>query len=621
MLARGGFWQARHAVLKNPAVIFFDSKLRSWTVGRFEVAANAEAAVGVDTPGKLDPEFILFPYLAWIGLVRVANRLAITFPVDAQHGLAIADPASGMCLLAHQVMALAAEAHWQNVVGVPGGLTPDRREGGMQFDLLFVRQHLDPGGAVGVCPDGIVATRKVGSDLAAPFAQEVGQQDAHFVVGEGIFGREEQLIPGLRGTRFEKWRGHKFVPAIGRGAARSADAAGKNGEEPEGASDLPAAQVSGAGGAPGMSGKGCSGLTYLAGNGDDRFRGQSAFTSGEGGRVLCVKIDQQFDEALKCLWLARMFGGHVLLPVNPAAHIFAIEEVFHQQDARHRQQYRRFRAGPGWEPVIGHAGSIGEARVHNGELSALHLPLDDALRLRVEIMTGFQVRADEQDEASIGVIGRGTVGPTPELVAETGGRGADVGMAVVTIYAPGAQHALHVAIMPGPPDMIHHFITAALDDGGANLRRECFQHLVPGRALPFAFAAPARALEGIEDASGIVDLVDGGRALGAIPPATAWMVGIALEFFDTPALFINIGEQATGRLTVETDGRDDGVVFLDLARPGFRIVFDPIIPFLRRRAGSEIAHGHLLAAGSKVLLQRNFDHMSLRMGKGRPPLH
>src|SRR5579875_526611 len=174
-------------------------------------------------------------------------------------------------------------------------------------------------------------------------------------------------------------------------------------------------------------------------------------------------------------------------------------------------------------------------------------------------------------------------------------------MTVMTIHAPRTQHALHITVVPGSSDMVHHFITASLNDGGTNLCRESFQHLVPGRALPFAFATPARTLQGIEDALRIVDLVDGSRAFGAVSSTTARVVRIALEFFDTSALFINIGEQATGRLTVETDGRDNGVMLFNFARPGFRIIFDPVIPFFRRWAGSEVSHGHLFAAGSKML--------------------
>ena len=239
----------------------------------------------------------------------------------------------------------------------------------------------------------------------------------------------------------------------------------------------------------------------------------------------CVQVEQHLDEMLKGLrFAAGMFRRQKFLPVDPAPHELAVVELLGQQDARHRQQHRRLRAGPGGQPVIGHAGGIGEARVHHRQLRPLHLALDDALRLRVEIVAGLQVRADQQNKARVGVVGRGTVHAAPDVVAETRRGGADVGVAVVPIHAPRAQHALHVAVVSWAPDVVHHLVAAVFDNGGANFGGEGVQRLVPGRALPLALAALARALQGIEDALRVVDLVDGGRAFGAVAPAAAGMV-------------------------------------------------------------------------------------------------
>ena len=82
--------------------------------------------------------------------------------VDTQHRLAEADPAPGVRLLAHQIMALACHAHRQHIVSIPGRLAPHRRESCVQLNLLLVGQHLDPAGTVGVGPDGIIDPCKIG---------------------------------------------------------------------------------------------------------------------------------------------------------------------------------------------------------------------------------------------------------------------------------------------------------------------------------------------------------------------------------------------------------------------------------------------------------------------------
>src|ERR1051326_3105681 len=105
-------------------------------------------------------------------------------------------------------------------------------------------------------------------------------------------------------------------------------------------------------------------------------------------------------------------------------------------------------------------------------------------------------------------------------------------MAVVPIYPPGPEHSLHVAIMAGPPNMIHHLVASPFDNRGTNCCGEGIQDLVPRRALPLALAALARALQRIENALWIVDLVDRRRPFGAVTPATAWVVGIALQLLD-----------------------------------------------------------------------------------------
>src|SRR5690348_11098810 len=156
-------------------------------------------------------------------------------------------------------------------------------------------------------------------------------------------------------------------------------------------------------------------------------------------------------------------------------------------------------------------------------------------------------------------------------------------MAVVSIYTPCTQHALHVAIVSGSPNVIHDLVAPPFDDGGTNFGGKGIQHLIPGDALPPALAALAEALQRVQDAFWIIDLVDGGRTFGTVAPATARMIRVAFQFLDAARLFIDIGQQPAGGLTVETDGRDNLVMSLDFARPRLRIVFYPVVPAFRRR--------------------------------------
>ncbi len=216
------------------------------------------------------------------------------------------------------------------------------------------------------------------------------------------------------------------------------------------------------------------------------------------------------------------------------------------------------------------------------------------------------------------MVGRGPVHAAPDVVAEARRGGADIGMAVVPIHAPRAQHALHVAIVSRSPDVVHHLVAAVLTNGGAYFGGESVQRLVPRRALPLALAALARALQGIQYALWIVDLVDGGRAFGAVAPATARMVRVALKLLDSPALLVDIGQQPTGRLAVEADRGDDLVVPLHFARPRLRIVLHPIAPPFRGRTRGQVAHHHRLAARGDVLFQRDLGHLTLLFSSKMP---
>src|SRR5260370_9852564 len=103
-------------------------------------------------------------------------------------------------------------------------------------------------------------------------------------------------------------------------------------------------------------------------------------------------------------------------------------------------------------------------------------------------------------------------------------------MTVVPVHAPGTQHALHVAIVPWAPDMIHDLVATIVDNSCADFGGECVQHLVPVGACPFAFATFACTFQGAKDAFRLIDLGVGRRTFGAVASPAAWWMRAAFEF-------------------------------------------------------------------------------------------
>ena len=61
-------------------------------------------------------------------------------------------------------------------------------------------------------------------------------------------------------------------------------------------------------------------------------------------------------------------------------------------------------------------GGVRKARVEDDQLRAVGFAIDDALRVRIEVMARLQMRADEQDNFGVRVIGTGTIEAHPELI-------------------------------------------------------------------------------------------------------------------------------------------------------------------------------------------------------------
>src|SRR6266496_3361610 len=53
--------------------------------------------------------------------------------------------------------------------------------------------------------------------------------------------------------------------------------------------------------------------------------------------------------------------------------------------------------------------------------------------------------------------------------------------------------------------------------------------------------------------------------------------------------FVDVSQQPACRFAIETNCRNQRVVFLDTARPGFRVEFNTVIPLFHGRTKSQIA--------------------------------
>ncbi len=283
-----------------------------------------------------------------------------------------------------------------------------------------------------------------------------------------------------------------------------------------------------------------------------------------------------------------MLGLQVLLPIPPATDEFLVVLVRLDQMVGDCQEDSRFRTGLGGQPEVGMGGGVGQARIEDDELGAVLLPLHDALRMGVEVVAGLQMGADQKDHLGPSMIGTGAVDTGPKLIAGPGSRRADVGMRVVGIAAPGGHHALGEAILAGTPDVVHDLFVALLLHGLADPRRHIIHGLIPADALPFPLAAGAGTLERVEDAIGIGDLIQRGGALGTVAASRARMFRVALELANLEGIFVDVGQQPTGRFAVEARRRYQHVAFLDALGPGLGVELDPIIPAFLGRERCEV---------------------------------
>src|SRR6476469_2131115 len=129
-------------------------------------------------------------------------------------------------------------------------------------------------------------------------------------------------------------------------------------------------------------------------------------------------------------------------------------------------------------------------------------------------------------------------------------------MGVVTVYAPGGEDALSKTVFTGSADVIHDFVAAIFDYSLTNAVGNIIQNPVPRDSFPFSLPAFAGALEWVKNAVGILNLVKGGRAFGAVAAARSGMLGIAFKLLNVAGNFVDVGQQTASGLAIEAGCRD-----------------------------------------------------------------
>src|SRR5580692_10716145 len=126
-----------------------------------------------------------------------------------------------MRLLTHEVVTLGSVAHWQNIVGEPGGFAPCWSKAGVPFNFALVGQGLDPAKPIRIRPHRVVDARKIKREFPAPFFQKMRQQKTHFEKRQGKLACPHQLVPCVRWRRHHGRCWDVLVPCTGGSSARS----------------------------------------------------------------------------------------------------------------------------------------------------------------------------------------------------------------------------------------------------------------------------------------------------------------------------------------------------------------------------------------------------------------
>src|SRR5690606_36024533 len=147
------------------------------------------------------------------------------------------------------------------------------------------------------------------------------------------------------------------------------------------------------------------------------------------------------------------------------------------------------------------------------------------------------------------------------------------------------------AVVARPADVVHDLVVAALAEGAADAAADVGQGLLPADPLPAALAPPPGTPQRMEDPLRVADLVERGRALGAVAAPAGGVQRVALEPGDLARVLVDPGHEAAVRLAVEAGGGHQRVVAIHPARPGAGVGHGDVVPGRGVGVGAEPSAG------------------------------
>src|SRR5690606_28228882 len=149
-----------------------------------------------------------------------------------------------------------------------------------------------------------------------------------------------------------------------------------------------------------------------------------------------------------------------LAPVNPTLDKLLIVAPRADEVCGDRKQDRGFAARPRGHPDVTFARCVTKSRIDRYQLGTVHLAFNDALSVRIEVVSGFQVARDQKEDARVRMIRTWPVKSAPEHVTDTGARATDVGVRIMSVDTPSLNAAIGVMILARATDVIHDAVTS-----------------------------------------------------------------------------------------------------------------------------------------------------------------
>ena len=167
---------------------------------------------------------------------------------------------------------------------------------------------------------------------------------------------------------------HELVRDVHVHAADRAERSGQDHEEVEAASDLPAPEVAGCGGAPVVCREPGPGASDRS-RGLDHLRRRHALLAANSG-VNCAY--RSFSAAMNESNVSQVRrSARRYAPVDPLSDEVAVKQLFIEKDVRDREQHGGFRSRIGRQPHVRLRRRVREPRVHDDQRAALRLRFDD----------------------------------------------------------------------------------------------------------------------------------------------------------------------------------------------------------------------------------------------------